>query len=358
MRKASQAKEKLIDYVKQHRLAKKYKLPAERILACELGYSRGTIGKALGVLESEGLIVKKHGAGTFIAEEGKSRSITFALVMRNAYHCTDSHFRLLVDQLSKYAEKNDIYIQIFDRLQDMFSANPNNNPLMDAINNKSIDGVLITSRMPPSIIGQIVTACPVVSINNIFGGGNEIPCISCDYFRTGFLAGKYLLEKGHRDIAYITATFDHAEPTMEYSGFTCALEMAGIKPSDENVLECGYNTNTFQTRTTKFFAANEYTACFVRTSINANRVFSFLQKKGIRVPEDFTIIATGNYKSNINALNKIVLIDNHLDEMCKWGIETLNRRITGKKHFVGLKLISPTLIEKNKDFCRQEVLTK
>jgi GntR family transcriptional regulator len=42
------------------------KLPSEPALAVELGASRGSLRGALATLESEGLLVRRHGAGTFV----------------------------------------------------------------------------------------------------------------------------------------------------------------------------------------------------------------------------------------------------------------------------------------------------
>ena len=347
MIKASQAKNVLMDYVERHRALKKYKLPSERVLANELGYSRGTIGKALGVLEGEGVIERKHGSGTFITPNGQKHTIKIAVVMRNAYQCTDSHFRFIVEQISKYAEENNIYIQIFDRVKDMFDIRSEYNPLTEAIRNRIIDGTLVVSRVPLSIISRISSISPTVSINNTFGDGHEVPCISCDYFRSGFLAGKYLLEKGHRKIAFITTNREHPESELDFSGLSCALEMANIKLSEDDVLETGYNQNTFSARTVKFFSSGKYTACFIRNSLNATRVQSLLQNKLLNTPDGLTIVANGNYKSNIGVNNsqRIIIVDNRLDEMCKLGLEILTRRIMGKEHFCGLKLVLPKLAE-------------
>jgi DNA-binding GntR family transcriptional regulator len=46
-----------------------YKLPAENDLAEEMGVNRGTLRKAVGELIDEGLLVRVHGKGTFVASQ-------------------------------------------------------------------------------------------------------------------------------------------------------------------------------------------------------------------------------------------------------------------------------------------------
>ena len=115
MNKTLEAKEILGKHIDSQRSAKQFRLPAERLLANQLGFSRATIGKALGILEGEGVIFRKKGSGTFIKRESEEKTLTIALVMRTTYHYTGSHFRLIVEEVSKYAERNNIFIQIFDR---------------------------------------------------------------------------------------------------------------------------------------------------------------------------------------------------------------------------------------------------
>ncbi len=346
MTKVFRTKEILTEYINRLSAANQERLPAERILADELGFSRATIGKALGVLEGEGLVVRKKGSGTYIADNGKKKRMTIALAMRRAYHCTDPHFRLIVNEVSRFAEQNNMYVQIYDRLPDMFKEDPEDNNLMDAIRSGRVNGVLITSRMPLSIISRINAACPVVSINNIFGDGNEVPCISCDYFYAGFLAGKYLLDKGHRKIAYVTENINHPESAFDFSGLRAAGEMAGVKITQDDVLDTKIYMHIFNKRIGKFFKGTDYTACFVRSTTYAARMIAALNQYNIKVPDDLSIIAGGNY-CNASGELKLSVIDNQLNEMCRCGLGLLCDLISGKNSngTPGIKLLSPKLIE-------------
>ncbi len=63
-----QIAEKLISRIESGDLSPGEKLPPERCLSEEIGVNRMTLRRALEVLESQGLILRKHGVGTFLAE--------------------------------------------------------------------------------------------------------------------------------------------------------------------------------------------------------------------------------------------------------------------------------------------------
>jgi GntR family transcriptional regulator len=63
-----QIAERLIAQIESGALSPGEQLPPERDLSEKIGVNRMTLRRALQVLESQGLIVRKHGVGTFIAE--------------------------------------------------------------------------------------------------------------------------------------------------------------------------------------------------------------------------------------------------------------------------------------------------
>lgn len=62
-----QVKSYLLNYIRQNHLQRNDQLPAEVTMAKMLGVSRNTLREAYISLESEGIIVRRHGIGTFVA---------------------------------------------------------------------------------------------------------------------------------------------------------------------------------------------------------------------------------------------------------------------------------------------------
>ncbi len=63
-----QVKSGLLSYIHQNQLRRNDQLPAETTIAKTLGVSRNTLREAYISLESEGIIIRRHGIGTFIAQ--------------------------------------------------------------------------------------------------------------------------------------------------------------------------------------------------------------------------------------------------------------------------------------------------
>src|SRR5437588_7779515 len=64
-------REQLTQRIDSGALAAGSRLPSEPVLATELGVSRATLREALRALESEGLVRRMWGSGTYVAEGGR-----------------------------------------------------------------------------------------------------------------------------------------------------------------------------------------------------------------------------------------------------------------------------------------------
>ena len=68
-----QSKEYLLNYIAENQLRRNDQLPSEATIAKTLGVSRNTLREAYISLESEGVIIRRHGIGTFIANSSVIR---------------------------------------------------------------------------------------------------------------------------------------------------------------------------------------------------------------------------------------------------------------------------------------------
>ena len=347
MLKSEAAKRKLLVLAEECRKSGAKRLPAERTLAARLGCSRSTIVKVLNDMESEGFVERRIGSGTYLRHAGETaRNTCIAVVMRGTFYRSDEHFRKLLDEISRLARERDVAIRLFDDLRQVFSRDPENNPLLTALERGEIRGVLIISRLPLSITSRLCALAPTVAVNNIFGDGSEVPCVSCDYFRTGFLAGKHLLDRGHRKVAFVTDDMTHPESSVELSGFQAVLETAGITLSERDILETRQNPETMKERVIAFFRNAGYTACFVRNSARIANMMLALESGGIRCPEDLEIVVSGNYDACVRRKWRLAVIDTRLDDMCRIGLERLCRPPdTGTGRSPNLTLLTPHFVE-------------
>ncbi|MDD3694426.1 MAG: GntR family transcriptional regulator [Lentisphaeria bacterium] len=347
MLKVDEIKLLLLDHIRRCRSAGCQRLPTERSLAADFGCSRSTVGKALGILSAEGLIERRGSSGTYISDF-RPPAVTVAVLLQHTYQYTDAHFRLVIDTLSEHARRLGLRIKIYDHLIESFAKPGFADEFQSSVKDGLISGLLIASRMPLRILASLHSLCPVVSINNIFAQGQEIPAISCDYFRVGFLAARHLLEHDHRRIAFLTESLEHPESWLDLSGFRSALEMYGLELSQDNILETRLNLNSLNSTVRNFFAQKRYSACFVRSTSLALQILPVLQQDSIRIPQDISIVAAGNYQPGRQQQIQLTSIDNRLDEMCRLGLEFLKKKISRPElGFSNLTLLEPSLQTRN-----------
>ena len=340
-------REKILNLIESQRKNGEDRLPAERSLAASFGCSRSTIVKILCDLEVEGVIFRKGGSGTYLRAAPEKQGLRIGILMRHVYQASSEHFRSIMDALSEHAADNGIQLQIFDNLEETVQDYEKCPPVV-AFRHHEVDGFLLISRLPLSLAGFLARIAPSVSINNIFGDGQEIPGVTCDYFRAGFLAGQYLLAHKHSRIAYLTEDADHPETFQELSGFRSALESAGVDFREKDILETRQSPELFFKRCSEFFASGNHTACFLRNVNLARPLLACFKMIGKSVPDDISIIAAGNYSHAREREPKITVIDTRLREISSIALDTLLSIIQNKKQKgPAFRLLEPCVYERS-----------
>ena len=135
---------------------------------------------------------------------------------------------------------------------------------------------------------------------------NNIPCVSTSMIipgicsvlseneKAGFQAAEYLLEMGHRKIAYISGPYDlYSKAAIErYNGFKRGLEAHGIEMDESYFEKCDYwyaksGRDSFERLYNRH---KDMTAVFTSSDLLAMGIMQFAKEKGIRLPDDLSII--------------------------------------------------------------------
>jgi LacI family transcriptional regulator/LacI family repressor for deo operon, udp, cdd, tsx, nupC, and nupG len=112
----------------------------------------------------------------------------------------------------------------------------------------------------------------------------------------GWLATDYLLELGHRRIAYVSDTLEDvfsstAASLRRYQGYTRALEAAGIAVQPEYLKHGRHSREEARRCAAELLALDDRpTAIFAASDTQAIGVLEAAHDTGLRVPEDLSLV--------------------------------------------------------------------
>ena len=167
---------------------------------------------------------------------------------------------------------------------------------MRSLLEKRVEGILMHSVQALSkleVKELINSGIPVVLLHqppttSVFSG------VCVDHFEGGMLAGKHLIELGHRKIAYLTGPRGHGNFTVRAKGFLKAIASGKQKitpivmhgpPSYEGGYQMAKKLLEQNSGVTGIFAANDVTAFGI-----ARAVF----EAGLSIPDDISLIGFDN----------------------------------------------------------------
>jgi DNA-binding LacI/PurR family transcriptional regulator len=151
-------------------------------------------------------------------------------------------------------------------------------------------------------------------------------CIEIDDVHGGLLAGEYLLNKGHRRIAFAGDREPHdfqLHPAgMRLKGFQQALKNAGVTIPSEYV-SLFENTQEEAMRAARELLSlpQPPTAIFAAADIQALSVLKVAREMGVRVPEELAVIGFDDIDSA--EFMDLTTIRQHLDESGKLAVDIL-----------------------------------
>jgi DNA-binding LacI/PurR family transcriptional regulator len=178
----------------------------------------------------------------------------------------------------------------------------------------------------------------------------KMNCVEIDDFSGGHMAATYLLEKGHRHIAFLGDTnlpeYAIHPVTLRLNGFRKALKQARISLPDAFIRLAPYSQEqTRQVAKELLNLPNPPTAIFAAADFQALGVLKAARELNIKVPEQLAVIGFDDL--DIAEYADLTTISQHLDESGRLAVEILLAQIDSPSRLPRHVKLPLTLIERH-----------
>lgn len=176
---------------------------------------------------------------------------------------------------------------------------------------------------------------------------SSIPFIKVDDYSASFAAVNYLIEKGHTDIGLAgVSSKDPVAGLPRIKGYKDALINSDLR-IDEELIEFGDFTFEAGKQAMYSYLSNEkiITAVFCVSDETALGVISVCYEKGIKVPEDISVIGYDNSTISYMSTPPITTVDQPFYEMGRLGCKDLLKIIHENKE-VKSRIVPFQLVER------------
>ncbi|TDG12445.1 LacI family DNA-binding transcriptional regulator [Seongchinamella unica] len=168
--------------------------------------------------------------------------------------------------------------------------------LRQLVSNGHVAGLVLTPPFSESeVLIEALQSRGMGHVRILSGGGdNEShgPCVLIDDYHAAYDITRYLVELGHRDIAFLGGHEEHdSSSEKRLEGYLAALDDAGLPRRDELVLPGSYNFDSGSERTSRLLALEPApTAIFAcNDEIAAGALFA-ARIKQVAVPQQLSIV--------------------------------------------------------------------
>jgi LacI family purine nucleotide synthesis repressor len=164
----------------------------------------------------------------------------------------------------------------------------------------------------------------------------------------GYLATKYLIDRGHTQIACLSGHFEKLACTERIAGFKRAMGEANLPINEDWILEGNFECDTAVLAADKIAAMDTRpTAVFCFNDTMALGLMSRLQQKGINIPQDMSVIGYDNIELAEYFSPPLTTVHQPKRRVGKNAFEILLERIKDKEHEKRVFEIQPEVVERN-----------
>ncbi|KLU60603.1 HTH-type transcriptional repressor CytR [Peptococcaceae bacterium CEB3] len=204
--------------------------------------------------------------------------------------------------------------------------------LMELVREQVADGVILaTARVTNEEIEKLGRGLPIVVACEYFDG-ISIPTVSIDNVVAAREATQYLIDCGHRRIAFISGRFNIVLNRDRIRGYRQALEYNGLHVHEGLIQEGDWTMESGMNAMSRILAMDQLpTAVFAASDEMAVGALKSLKAKGLRVPDDMSVMGFDDISLSEMVEPELSTVQQPKRELGELAIRMLLNIIEGKK---------------------------
>ncbi len=197
---------------------------------------------------------------------------------------------------------------------------------------RNLDGVIVIGAYPEDFYeGLNRSNIPIVLVDSYLEK-HDYKEVKLDDTYGGYMATRYLLEHGHRKIAFMSGQLkENGVSEKRYQGYLNALQEAEIDMRPEYVYEGMVDFEEARKMAARIVEETDCTAIFCMADIMAVGAIRELQTKGVRVPEEISVMGFDNLNIANYCTPSLTTIGQDIFEKGKVAVELLCTTIEEEK---------------------------
>ena len=197
---------------------------------------------------------------------------------------------------------------------------------LDVLSEKQIDGIIITSEWLKDLYEEAIVKMKIPVVLVLTASSHlQIPYIKVDDYQASYQATEYLVGKGHKEIGMISGSkTDKLAGLPRIEGYKQALTDNSLTISENRIAygDFAYRSG-MRCMEELMKKAPEITAVFAASDEMAVGALSCAYKKGVKVPDDLSIIGYDDTQDAEMAIPPLTTIHQPIYEMGEKAVEML-----------------------------------
>ncbi|MGN0298623.1 MAG: LacI family DNA-binding transcriptional regulator [Lachnospiraceae bacterium] len=211
---------------------------------------------------------------------------------------------------------------------------------------KNVDGILVIGWMNYDFVKRLVekSGLPVVLLDFQYRDLHCDAVMSSNYIGS-YKATRYLLEQGHRKIAFVGSVKANENILDRFYGYRKGMEEFELSVRKDWILE---DRDIVTGDKIPMKLPREMPTAFVCNSDwAAGHLYNLLRDQGYRVPQDISIVGYDNYLYNHPFAKELTTFHVDMKRMAEEAVKLLIGQIKGKEKYCGVHMVDGKLIIRN-----------